>query len=82
MNEKLRMAQILLAIMDTEFDLMDAEMWLVAERKLGSQLDGVSEYRYIDSKIKDFGLTMQDLTPKVTEWMHSWYLYHKQSGNL
>ena len=70
MNEKLRLAQILIEIADTDFDVMDAEVWLATEEKLGSRLAGVAEFKYISDKLEDYGECIYNPKALTIQYLH------------
>ena len=77
MNEKLRMAQILIEIAETDLDVIDAELWLIAERKLGGQLTGIDEYKYMWEKIQDYGEEIRYARDFTITYLHTQYLLNE-----
>ena len=77
MNEKLRLAQILIEIAETDLDVIDAELWLIAERKLGDRLEGIDEYKYMWEKLQDYGEEIRYARDCTIAHLHVQYLLHE-----
>ena len=77
MNEKLRLAQILIEIAETDLDVIDAELWLIAERKLGDRLEGIDEYKYLLEKLLDYGEDIRHAKPHTIAYLHTQYLLNE-----